>query len=247
MIRIEKPENLSICTFLWNEQYFLEGRGREYVNKLYNAVSRNLSLPFRFFLFAEWGNHNRGLHKNIIVIPIEHVKVEYKTKDGQIIKKMIDPTWRKNLRKLLAYNPNNGLTGRVLMFDLDVVITRNIDHIVQYEGRFITCGPGIHNDGMGGSVVSFKAGDLIEELWYPILRNTKNIEQRTRGRERNYYQWRLGVGEYDNWDELYPRQIMSYKNCCKSGYPEGAKIIYFHGKPKPHEKVNVGWIKDHWR
>ena len=39
--------------------------------------------------------------------------------------------------------------------------------------------------------------------------------------------------------------IYSYKKHCKKGVPEDAKIILFHGKPRPHE-VKDEWVKDNW-
>jgi len=38
--------------------------------------------------------------------------------------------------------------------------------------------------------------------------------------------------------------IVSYKNHCRNGIPAGARIICFHGQPKP---ANVeGWAGDYW-
>ena len=38
--------------------------------------------------------------------------------------------------------------------------------------------------------------------------------------------------------------IYSYKLHCKEGIPEGARIICFHGRPRPHE--TQGWAQDYW-
>jgi hypothetical protein len=43
--------------------------------------------------------------------------------------------------------------------------------------------------------------------------------------------------EADRWQDLFPNQIVSYKvDCRANGYaPEDARIVAFHGNPRPHE------------
>ena len=65
------------------------------------------------------------------------------------------------------------------------------------------------------------------------------------------------IASYDKWDQRYIKQklrdkmfdirsvadrgeVVSYKWDCKEGVPEGAKIICFHGKPRPKE---VAWLE----
>jgi hypothetical protein len=35
------------------------------------------------------------------------------------------------------------------------------------------------------------------------------------------------------WQDLFPDQILSWKVDCKQGVPESARVVYFHGTPKP--------------
>lgn len=39
--------------------------------------------------------------------------------------------------------------------------------------------------------------------------------------------------------------ILSYKVDCQKELPRGARIVCFHGKPRPHEVEN-GWARDYW-
>lgn len=219
---IEKPEDLTIVTFLWNLRDWAEGRGIEYLNRLYRAVERNLTLPHRFVCFSE--KKTKAINSGIEVLALNV------------------PQWRRNLRKLIMYKPNNGLTGRVLALDLDIVITGNIDDIAGYNGRFCVCAY-----QMGGSLVGFKAGTMTKQLWRPMkeLEHTEHIQQKTTGSERRYYKMKLEE-KPDFWQELYPGQICSFKQDCHQELPKDAKIVYFHGKPKPHNRLGKGWIKDNW-
>lgn len=40
--------------------------------------------------------------------------------------------------------------------------------------------------------------------------------------------------------------LYSYKRNCKNGVPKDAKIICFHGKPRPHQ-IDIPLTKEHWR
>jgi hypothetical protein len=48
----------------------------------------------------------------------------------------------------------------------------------------------------------------------------------------------------------FPGQILSYKVEVqgKEGHAlDDARIVYFHGVPKPHEIPDEPWVKEHWR
>jgi hypothetical protein len=37
------------------------------------------------------------------------------------------------------------------------------------------------------------------------------------------------------WQDLFPGEILSWKVDCKMGVPEAARVVYFHGLPRPWE------------
>jgi len=46
----------------------------------------------------------------------------------------------------------------------------------------------------------------------------------------------------------FPGACVSYKAqglAGKTSLPEGVKMVFFHGKPMPHE-VGEQWMKEHW-
>jgi hypothetical protein len=55
--------------------------------------------------------------------------------------------------------------------------------------------------------------------------------------------------DFNDASELWPGQLLSLKLhqvVLGSTPPADARIIYFHGRQKPHELGNVGWINQHW-
>lgn len=48
-------------------------------------------------------------------------------------------------------------------------------------------------------------------------------------------------------DDIYPRQVQSYKGAVKRDGLCDTKIVYFHGEEKPHQLGAAGWIGRHWR
>ena len=60
---------------------------------------------------------------------------------------------------------------------------------------------------------------------------------------RRYY------NDSDRLDVIFPYQIQSYK---KHIVPDRrlldtASIVYFHGKPKPHQIMYKQWVQENWR
>lgn len=49
------------------------------------------------------------------------------------------------------------------------------------------------------------------------------------------------VFKAQRWQDVLPGRVVSYKVHCKTGVPEGASIVCFHGQPRPWQ-VNNGWV-----
>lgn len=222
---------ITIACFLWNN--WCEPFGIHYVNRLYRGIKRNLSLPFRFVCITD-RNFIIGFDEGVEIL---HLDV---------------PDWRWNLKKMFLYKPNNGLWGRVLAFDLDVVITGSLDDIARYQRDFITCEAAYRPGRAGGSLLGFdlgsnkKIGFLGGRLYEPLLTNPGRIENKTGGSERKWLNLQL-KDKMDFWQELLPNQIVSYKIDCKCGLPKDARVVRFHGNPRPHSvNYKEEWMQEHW-
>lgn len=47
-------------------------------------------------------------------------------------------------------------------------------------------------------------------------------------------------------DDLWPGQVVSAKVQVKRGGLGDARLVYFHGFPKPSQMLDVPWVREHW-
>ena len=196
----------------------------EYVLNLKAGVEKHLTLPHKFVCMT-----NISLPASIETVPVNI------------------PAWRWNLRKMALYQPDNGLEGRVLALDLDLAITGSLDDIASYDGRFGVMEDFYEPGKAGGCITAFEAGTLEEELYWPVWVNHWKVSRLTHGSERKWY--RVAMPDADLLQTMYPGQIVTYKptpNTRLEAVPEDARIVCFHGQPRPHD-VEVEWLKQYWR
>jgi hypothetical protein len=87
--------------------------GTDYVERLRNMVSRHLTVPYEFACLTD-DQH-----------PIDGVKT------------ILRPSHRYSKgwwHKVHMFDPEIGLEGRILYFDLDVIIHDNIDKLIENQG-----------------------------------------------------------------------------------------------------------------
>lgn len=192
------------------------GRGHEYVRRLHAEVEQHLTVPHRFVCLTD--SPMQG---------IECLPARFKV------------WWEK----LHIFEP--GLfTGRVMFLDLDTFIVDNIDHIAAYDGHMAMPHDFFRPMGLGPAVMLFNPSwaAFIWEEW-AAERFPQTDPRGDQGWLENLNQGRMRK-DVDILQELFPRQFYSYKAHCTSGIPPGAKVICFHGKPRPHEAP--GWVREYW-
>lgn len=133
-------------------------------------------------------------------------------------------------QKIGLFAPNIA-TGPSLYFDLDVVITGNIDYLVDYTNTF-SAPANWAQSGHGGiqsSVMAWPGNwtEPYEKFDYPV------DSKRLWGDQE--FLWEM-LG--DDWRKI--PNVGSYKYHCTENVPEWMKVCVFHGKPDPHE------VKDKW-
>jgi uncharacterized Rossmann fold enzyme len=207
------------------QQGNFEGRGSEYVNVLFDMVSRNLAEGFkgRFVCFTD---DPRGLDEGITERPLL---------------KGLNGWWNK----LYLFAPGLFDEGdHILYFDLDTLITGRLDEIASYTGEFAILRDLLHGEQgvynkWQSAVMSWRAGfgshlwQRFDEQGFPDISGGDQAWI-----ERNQ----------DNADilqDLYPGLFSSYK---KSGrkHPKTESVVCFHGRPRPHEVID-GWVPEVWK
>lgn len=202
------------------------GRGKDYVNKLYDGVSRCLpdGATFRFICFSdvcEPVDDGRG----IIFNPLP---------EG------VNGWWNK------LYLFKEGLFEegeRIIFLDLDTVITGFLDDIIKYDGEFATLRDFYFPERLAPAVIMWRAG-FGKEIWssyesagYPTDLPLGDLSWINKHFAETGY-------KADIIQDLYPNKFVSYKVHAQDGIPKRASVICFHGFPRPHEAG--GWVDSVW-
>lgn len=232
------PESIAVAVVKWGPKY-----SGEYVAKLHRAVARNLSLPHRFVCLTD---DPTGLTCETALLP---------------------PGLLGWWNKLAIFRPEaRELADWVLMLDLDIVITGSLDGLCASVGlsghQVPTDAPkGLKQAGNGmpradltltmdwwrphvynGACYLLRAG-AFPEVWADLNPGATN-------RHWGDQEWmtdRIPADRVGLWPASW---IASYKTHCKNGAsshppPPEAKLVCFHGKPKPHE-IGDAWVKELW-
>jgi len=179
-------------------------------------VERHLTLPHKFICFSD--TPIKGV--NCLEIPDEALKLQ------------------RNFPKLWVYSEYSGMFGRVILLDLDIVITGSLDEMFSYDGDW--CGVrGFRPERkpkVSGAVVSFDHSKF-HHIW-----EDRHQYKKHGGNERFVY------GEIfknpDTWQDLYPGKLASYK--WGKPFAKDIRIIAFHDKPRPHQ-VTDKIVLENWR
>ena len=97
---------LNVICLKWGDKF-----SSDYVNRLFHMVNRNLSIEHAFICMTE---DSTGLETGVKILPLPIDNLEF--------------CWNKLL--LFGQLP---LEGTALYFDLDVVITGNLDSLLEYQ------------------------------------------------------------------------------------------------------------------
>jgi len=213
------------------------------VNRLYRMVRHAVSGPLKFVCATDRAD---GIIPEVEVVPLPAVPV-VGDRDNR--------GWKK-LGLFASSEQLGGLSGPTLYLDLDVVIVDSLDPFFELDGAFRVIKdykPFRYRHGFTGNTSTFRfnAGahtDLLDEL--------RDMGEAVLTRYRNEqefisdYMRRRGLLDY------WPRPwCASFKHDCVKPLPlgafqaprkpYGAKLIVFHGTPKPEEAL-IGGIGNKW-
>ena len=228
-----------VCCLKWGTKY-----DSSYVNKLYNMVSRNLTIPFEFVCFTD---NSSGIDKGIRVEPLPKIPAI---------------GWWYKPYFLSAELP---IHGTLLFLDLDVIVFKNIDNLFSYKpgkfciirdfNRFIR--PGWNR--MNSSVFRTETG-MHDSHWQNFKRNVALETKRNRGDQDWMFRHITGHEFWpDEWIQSYKWEMRDRNDLTKM--PNGKRnfnhigipriknetnIAVFHGEPNPAECMDP-WVVDNWQ
>lgn len=193
-----------------------------YVLRLRDSVAKNLKEGHRFVCITD--DHSPTLAKE--------VSIRYSDTS-------LTGWWAKLQMFQPRYWDPYGVT---LYLDLDVLITRSLVPFLEYDSSFA-----MHRDFLKphtpASAVMLFRGNPRPEVWERYQASPKDPNT---GGVSGMYGDQDFIYQVLPAPDFFPRHwVVSYKKDARSCPPHNAKIVCFHGSPKPHE-VQGGWVKEKW-
>jgi hypothetical protein len=123
----------------------------------------------------------------------------------------------------------------MILVGLDTIIVGNIDHMARYlwtDMRMALPRDPYQLDRSINGVALIPAGNQhIFREWDGKTNDMEHLRK---------YDW-------NKIDALFPGEVLSLKAHDVRGRGlQSARIVYFHGNPKPNE-LDLPWVKEHWR
>jgi hypothetical protein len=238
--------------------------GPEYVNRLYSGVRRHLKCDIDFYCMTE---DSSGFHPDIKVMPLPIEPFHEPMNAALAVANR-----QGAMRKVSLFKPGliPDLTGPVLGFDLDVVITGDLTPLLSNDPGKITMRHDWVEARRGrktghGSVFRYdpSAHGYLYDL---IAENPTQEVEVARGSEQRYTSTK--AQERDDFAYIPGDLVVSYKHDCMSfpplnyfnvpKLPKNARVVCFHGHPKMPEAVEgysgswlrysrpCDWLAHHW-
>lgn len=218
--------------------------GRDYVERLRNMVAKHLTVPYRFYCLTD-DNYTISGVTNIVQKNAGYVK----------------GWWHK----VHMFDPMLPLSGRILYFDLDVVIHRNVDKLVRglkqefygirdFNRKF-------HNNWkiLNSSTMTWIHGSQTK-IYQEFLENTSSAMKLHGDQD---WIWKVAKDRINFWpdkwiqsykweirnrEELLMRtgsrgftkirdDVVPHSDCC---------VAVFHGDPKPQD-VKDSFVVENWK
>lgn len=221
------------------------------VNKLCSMVRRNLSIPHRFVCFTDDAT---GLEPNIESFPMPSLELPAGIPE-------------RGWNKLTTFSEHlANLEGRALFLDLDVVIVDRIDCFFEWPGAFCIIQDWLrgHRRVGNSSVYRFEIGRHTNVLDH--FRANFDHVRATHRNEQEYLSAKMDeAGQLTFWPADW---CCSFKRHCLAPWPiswvrtpqlpAAAKIVVFHGNPKPADAATgarsklrrirpTPWVAQHWK
>lgn len=158
--------------------------------------------------------------------------------------------WTGWWSKINLFGP--GMVGRderVLYADLDTRFVGSLDDVVGYDGAFAMLSDFNREERTASGLMSWRPSPATTHLFAEFVRREPEIRRTSPRGDQEYIGRELAeVGvEVDRWQDMLPGQVVSYKAHVRGRQygrhgggngrvPEGARVVCYHGKPRPWEE-----------
>src|ERR1019366_620938 len=209
------------------------GRGADYVNILADMVGRNISkeTAYKFVCFTDDADFKKYSGSEELKLYDSEIDLRPLPVDG------LKGWWNKLALFKKGIFPDGDM---ILYLDLDTVITSGLDDIIKYDGEFAILRDFYRPDGLQSSVMAWEA-NRHTHIWREWLRHGC---PRTDGGDQAWIETRMS--NPDIWQDLFPDFFVSYKVHAAREISKNARMVIFHGNPRPHE-IKGGWMPHVWK
>ena len=197
----------------------------EYVRRLRNMVQKHTTISHDFICFTDIDIDIEGC----INIPLQN---------------NFPGCWAK----VEMFRPKLIKAKRIIYFDLDTVILGSIDDVLSINSDLVALKPwnkkNLDKGMFASGMMSWKNDGTFTYIYSQF--NKKLIKEYPSG-DQEYMSKKIKEkgGEFSFFQSLV-KDIYSYKRNCRPNKPSNARIVCFHGKPRPHECPDR-WVKNNWR
>lgn len=137
--------------------------------------------------------------------------------------------------KMALFDPS--MKGDFLFMDLDTVITGPLTDILAVKKLtllrdFYRDGKKL-KEGLGGGLI-YLPEEVRAQVWNFWMTNPQ-LQMRMYPRGDQFLFERFFLNSAQRWQDTVPGQVVSYKVHCQNGLPPDARVVCFHGKPRPWE------------
>ena len=187
-----------------------------YVNNIVDGLKANITIPHKIVCLTD---DPRGLSYDI----------------DRIVKFKHD--WPKWWGKIELFRPGVFGDEQIFFFDLDTFIVGDLNNILSYDGIFCALQDFYQPHHMGSGIMSWH-GESVHKIYESFRVHATKYMNNTPGGDQVFINQH--VPRIDYFQLRFPREIISYKVHCVKGtghsmVPDDARVICFHGKPRPHE------------
>ncbi len=238
--------------------------GPEYVNRLYAGLRRNSVSDVRMFCMTD--------DREDIVPGVEILDLPAEPFQDRMCAAMERAPKRGRLRKVSMFRPGliPDLSGPMMVFDLDVVITGNIDEMRDFAPGKVCMRREWTTAGAAPSL-GHGSVERIDPTRHGYLYDFMASEPESAvalggGSEQSYTS--LLAAQKGDFEPFPDPWIVSFKYDCRPArplnlfleprLPELAKVVCFHGRPKMTEAIEgyradllhrtraCGWLRQAW-
>ena len=197
----------------------------DYVRRLYNMVARHTTIKYHFVCLTDDPD-------------VEEIC------DTISLRGTLHGWWSK----LELFVPDRIPSDYVVYFDLDTMIVRNIDDVLQLRRDFVGV-RGWQGRPDQKDIDKFRSGIMIwrNDGTYSFLYDDFTGGNYKRG-DQEYISKSLVKNDMscEMLQDLVSG-IYSYKRDCLRRVPKDVRIVCFHGRPRPHQILRNNWVKSNWR